>query len=106
MEPLDPYGEGTELSQEHPFLFVLGTAVALNCKYLCGSKQSRDCVRSTGSWAGTFPGDNGQDTKESPKKKKIPWFSGKIPAFCAHWEQGQEGLALLPPPPLGVGGGS
>lgn len=28
-EPPDPYGEGTELSQEHPFLFVLGTTGGL-----------------------------------------------------------------------------
>lgn len=80
-EPLDPYGEGTELSQEHPFLFVLGSTVPLNCKYLCGSKQSRDCVRSTGSWAGTFPWGQWAGHKRVTKKKKklkIPWFIGKI----------------------------
>lgn len=70
-EPLHPYGEGTELSQEHPFLFVLGTTVPWNCKYLCGSKQSRDCVRSTGSWAGTFPGGQWAGHKRVTRKKKM-----------------------------------
>lgn len=54
-----PYGKDHELSQEYSFLFVLGTILALNCKYLCASKQSRDCLRRQpgvhfpcGQWAG------------------------------------------------------
>lgn len=64
----DPYGKDPELSQEYSFLFVLGTILAFNCKYLCASKQSRDCVRSIGSREGAFPVDNGKETKGSKRK--------------------------------------
>lgn len=74
----DPYGKDTELSQEYSFLFVLGTVLALNCKYLCASKQSRACVRSIGSRGGGW-GVGGQalllwtmGRKQKTQKKKKP----------------------------------
>lgn len=86
----DPYGKDSELSQEYSFLFVLGTILALNCKYLCASKQSRACVRSIGSRGGGW-GVGGQalllwtmgrkqktQKKKKKRKKYIAWFTGKI----------------------------